>query len=568
MKAAKRKAETKPKETAQQPAARTNWWKPALALAALILTFQIYSPALNGPYVFDDQYLPAVEDSQYAQRSLSAVVRTARPLFNLSFWLTAQVVNDAGPGAHHTVNVWLHFFNAVLMFVVLRRLLESALLAGFGAAVFLLHPVQTESVAYIAGRSESLCLLFFLGAYALFLYRRGDGIGWGAAVGVIALFTLAAASKEHAAVLPALLAATDFYLGGVEAIKKNWRVYAPMLVLGAAGLAMVWKVLTSADTAGFGMRDLPWYQYLFTQWRALWVYLRLFVAPVGLNADYDFPVSRSVMDHGAIFGLIGLLALGAAAFYFRKHFPLVLFGLIVFLLLIAPTSSVVPIRDALAERRLYMPFLGLLLVTGGLLRHWNAPVETRGVAMGVALLALAWLTWGRASLWGSPLALWDDTIRKSPHNSRAHFQRAMLLYTEGRCEEARQGFENANKAGNNEHRLFVDWALALDCLNRPDEAMAKLRQAIAIEDTGHARSLVGMLFAKQGKYPEALAELDKSLRMDASQDMAYVYRGNVYFLQQQREPALADFQRALQLNPANQAAQQGIAALRNQGARP
>lgn len=567
MKAAKKKAEQKPLEAAR-PGGATGWWKIALVFAALILTFLVYSPALDGGYVFDDEYLPAVEDAQYAQRDLGFVLATGRPLFNFSFWLTANLVEGASAVTHHKVNVWLHFCNAIVMFFVLRKLLPTELLAGFGAALFLLHPVQTESVAYVAGRSESLCLLFFLSAYAVFLHFREGGIGWPASGGVIVLFGMAVLSKEHAAVLPLLLAATDFYLGGFDALKKNARVYLPLLVLGIAGAVMVWSVLTGADTAGFGMRDLPWYQYFFTQWRALWVYLRLFLLPVGLNADYDFPVSRSLMDHGAIFGLIALLALAAAAFRFRRRFPLAVFGLIVFFLLIAPTSSVVPIRDALAERRLYMPFLGLLLVAGGLLAHWKAPLETRGAAMALVLAVFAWLTYGRSAVWGSPKALWQDTVNKSPHNARAHFQQAMILYHEGRCEDSRKEFEAAHKFGNREHRLFVDWALALDCLNQPGEAMNKLREAIRIQDTGHAHSLVGMVLAKQQNYDAALEELDKSLTMDPAQDMAYVYRGNVYFLRQQPAKAQSDFERALQLNPSNQAALQGMAALRGQGAKP
>lgn len=568
MKAAKRKIEV------QQPAAVAAatgpawWWAPLLGLVALILLFQIYSPALDAPYFFDDSYLIPIEDTQFAQRDLEFVMRMFRPLFNLSFWLTGNASPGAGAPQHHTVNVWLHFINGVLVFYVMRKLLDGdSLLAGFAAAVFLLHPVQTESVAYISGRSESLCLMWFLAAFAVFLYKRGEsGIGWGAAAAVIVLFGAAVASKEHAAVFPILALLTDWWFGGVAAIKRNWRLYVPMLVLGALGGAMVAQVLLRADTAGFGLRDLPWYQYFFTQWRALWVYLRLFVLPVGLNADWAFPISKSVMDGGAIFGLVGLIALVGVAFYHRKRFPLAFYGLLVFLLLIAPTSSVVPIRDALAERRLYLPFLGLLLVICDLVRAWKAPASTKAAAFGAVALVLAWMTYGRASVWASPMALWEDSIAKSPHNARAHFQKASLLQVEGKCEEARKEYEAAHAAGNNEGRLYVNWALVYDCLNQPEQAMAKLRESFRVEDTAHAHATLGMVLAKQQKFDDAMPELEKALRMDPSNDAALTYRGNIYALRQQNDLAEADLSKALSLNPGNEGARRSLAVVQKRKA--
>ncbi len=568
MKAAKRKIEAKT-QAAAPAAGAAWWWKPAIGFLALILLFQVYGPALDGPYFFDDPYLIPLEDTQFAQRSLGFVMRMFRPLFNLSFWLTSNLIPGAAAPQHHVVNVWLHFFNGVLMFAALRKLLGRTAaddvniwLAAFGAGVFLLHPVQTESVAYISGRSESLCLLWFLGAFNVFLSRREAGIGWGASAATIALFGAAVASKEHAAVLPVLLVLTDWLSGGWEAVKRNWRLYAPMLILALLGGAMVARVLMRADTAGFGLRDLPWYQYFFTEWRAIWVYLRLFVLPVGLNADYAYPVSRTVMDHGALFGLIGLAALSGAAFYWRKRFSLAFYGWLVFLLLIAPTSSVIPIRDALAERRLYLPFLGLLLILCDLLRHWKAPLSTRGPAFGAVLLVLAWMTYARASVWASPMALWEDSIAKSPHNSRAHFQRASLLQLEGKCEEARQGYAAANKAGNRESRLFTNWALVYDCLNQPEKAIEKLRESFQVEDTAHAHSTLGMVLAKQRRFDESMVELETAIRMDPANEAAYTYRGNIYILRQEYGKAEADLERALSLNPSSEGARRSMAALR------
>ena len=124
---------------------------------------------------------------------------------------------------------------------------------------------------------------------------------------------------------------------------------------GAIGAVGVFRILGKADSAGF--QTMPWYQYLFTQFRVFFVYLKLFVFPSGQTIDYDFPISRTILDQGAIAGFFGILALIAAAVYFHRRYPLACFGLLAFAILLAPTSSVIPIKDPIAERRVYLPMI-------------------------------------------------------------------------------------------------------------------------------------------------------------------------------------------------------------------
>src|SRR5262245_3359761 len=98
------------------------------------------------------------------------------------------------------------------------------------------------------------------------------------------------ATKENTVTLPALLLLTDYFLNpgfSFEGIRRNWRLYAPMAVGGAIGAIQVFRILSFADSAGFQMHDLRWYEYLFTQFRVFFVYLRLFLFPSGQTIDYD-----------------------------------------------------------------------------------------------------------------------------------------------------------------------------------------------------------------------------------------------------------------------------------------
>ena len=108
--------------------------------------------------------------------------------------------------------------------------------------------------------------------------------------------------------------------------------------------------------------------------------MRLFVVPIGQNLDPQVDISRTILDHGAIIGLAALLAVSVLAWIYRRRFPLASYGWFVFLILLAPTSSFVPIRDPMAERRLYLPFIGLLFITVEFLRRWKTTrnVHDRG----------------------------------------------------------------------------------------------------------------------------------------------------------------------------------------------
>src|SRR5579883_1262115 len=171
MKTATPKPASTPSAVTAVPAKRP-WWQFALLFAALLIAVcELYSPALHGPFVLDDTYLPMFMQNVDAQPISQWL--SVRPLLGLSYWLNYQI-SQFDSFSYHVINVFLHFMAAVTVFFLLRRLLtwvgtEDARRDGislFGAALFLLHPVQTESVAYIAGRSEALSVLLFYVAFA------------------------------------------------------------------------------------------------------------------------------------------------------------------------------------------------------------------------------------------------------------------------------------------------------------------------------------------------------------------------------------------------------------------
>lgn len=537
-----------PAQTAAAPK-RFVWWPLAAALGALLLVFAIYDPALNGPFVLDDRNLPFFTPG-FERLPLLAWLGNTRPVLMLSFWLNFQS-SGTEPYTYHVTNVFLHFLTAILLSLIAARLLEWAgvkdgiarpTLGAFAGALFLVHPLQTESVAYVASRSDVLSTLFYYGAYCVFLYRRTEVISWVRALTVLGLFGAAVLSKQPALTLPLLLLFTDLYWvpGGFRA---NLRLYGMLAVTGLAGAIYVVRGLLAADTV-LHVQGLTPITYFLTECRVVWTYVRFFFLPFGQNADPDVAVSQNLLDHGAILAVVAWLAVVAAAWFYRRRWPLASFGVFTFLLLMAPTSSVIPIADVLQERRLYLPFLGLALVCLEFLRRLK--LQRRLMIEVPILLVLMVLTYQRSAIWGDPMALWQDTVAKSPNKVRPRSQLAFAYLDRHQFGEAAANYEIASHLAAPDYRLLADWGLALDGANRPAEAIEKLQAATRLETDPYAWALIGQVYGKRGQSKEALEALDQADKLDPNFAMAHAIRGNVYQSIGDCR-AVAEYQRALQL---------------------
>jgi len=572
MKSKKQKAAPKPAAApaaAQAPTPSLKTWHAALGLAAALgAAMLVYGPALNGPFVFDDIYLPFFSP-RFAEAPLPVAIHGTRPFLLFSFWINSKLAG-AEPFLYHWFNVLFHVLNAFLVFLIARRLFEwsgcegrpKERLAAFAGALFLLHPVQTEAVSYVTSRSENLSVLFLLSAAAIFVYRKRTAVSWPVVLAILILYAAAASTKEHTVVLPAVLLLIDYFWNpgfSFSGIRRNWRLYVPIAIGAALAVAYVFDILRQAVTAGFGMKELPWNHYFYTQWRVLWIYIRLFLFPAGQNADWAHGTVRSPLDPMALAGLIGLIGLVGAALWHRKRYPVASFGILCALLLFAPTSSVVPIEDVVAERRMYLPMLGLSLAAAELLRIWRARPGVRAGAAAAVLVLLGAACYNRNQVWSSDRLLWEDVLKKSPWNARARGHLGVAYYKEGRCQEAAAQFEALAKGQRPEARSFVNWALALDCLGRPEEAIAKLQEAIAITPDSNVYAQLAMLYGKQGKAEEAYQAIEKALELDPRNDMAYFYRGNLRSLQGDYARAAEDYRQALAVNPDNEPARRGLA---------
>jgi tetratricopeptide (TPR) repeat protein len=553
---------------------RTNpwfWIYAASLLIGLFAAFEVYWPAIHGPFLLDDMHLTYMRPDA-ADISFRDWIHQLRPLLMFTFWLNYQAAGAQDTFGYHAFNLLVHFVNAIFIFFAVRKVLSWAgveesrtrILSFFAAGVFLLHPVQTESVSYIASRSETLSVFFVLAALAVFLYRKGATVSIPRILALLALFVAAGLSKEHTAVLPALFILTDYYWNfefSPSVIWRNWKLYVPIAAGAVFVLVYILRILRGNQTAGFQMQDLAWYQYFFTECRVIWDYILLFVFPIGLNLDPDIAISPTITAHGAIFGLAGLLAVSILAWIYRRRFPIASYGWFVFLILLAPTSSFVPIRDAMAERRMYLPFIGLLFITVEFLRRWKASINVFIGVLALVLVVEGAMTYQRNLLWGSAIDTWKDTVSKSPQKLRPRFQLAFAYFHAAACSDSVDEFQKAAALEPPTYDLLLDWALAYDCAGNPQQAIAKFQQAAAQHPDGQTYSQIGMEYGKMGKYPEALDALATAQRLDPSFAMTYYYLGNVHAIQGNQAQAREDYQRVLTLDPHNAPASEALARM-------
>jgi protein O-mannosyl-transferase len=557
------------------------------SIASLVLGVCAYGPALTGPFIFDDYALP-FRNPAFRGESLLDWINTVRPVLMSSYWMNFQISGRDSTLSYHLINLIIHCMNTLLAGAILLRLLllarreetdqseqdemparlpsfsagsKEMLLAVFGAGVFLLHPLQTESVSYIAGRSESLSAFFCLAALTVFLYRRRMAISWTAASAVLILFAAAAATKEHTVALVGILVMTDLFLYrgiSLEPIRRNWRLYAPLGVGAAFAVMAAFWVLQRSDSAGFAVAGLPWNHYFFSQLRVWLFYVQLFLFPAGLTVDHDFAVSTTLLDHGsALAAGVWIAAVAAALHYFRKY-PLAGYGLLFYLILLAPTSSVVPIKDLVAERRMYLPLLGLILLALEALRRMRAASVSGFTALASVLALLATVTYERNKDWADPVRLWNSAIAEAPAKPRPYGNLASHYLAQRKCVQAAEVASHASGvlAGKEDAYLLTTWGLALDCMGRKQEAIQKLQTAAWLQPGAPVYAALGRIHLDLGQLREAEGVLARAEQADPGWEMTYVYRGLVHSARNQLDAAAAEYRRALAVNPANATARE------------
>jgi Tfp pilus assembly protein PilF len=543
-------------------------WAPVATacLCGFLALLYLYWPALHGKFVFDDLSLPFCRTPRFD--NLSNWISGQRPVLMFSYWLNYRLWGEE-QFSYHFVNLLIHAANTGLVFLVLLRLLTRARCAGqgrmiaslAGAAIFAIHPLQTESVSYVAGRSESLAAFFLLLAYVVFLYRRREAISWLEAIAVLLLFGLGVKTKENAVSLAGILILTDLYWSETlrfEQLRRNWRLYALMVPGVLAAAFAIFRLLATAGTAGFSVSTFKWYQYAFTEARAHFTYLRLAVLPVGQSLDQDYPASYTITEHGALVYMLLLMLLVVLSIWWRRRYPLACFGFLMFLVWLAPTSTVIPIDDSLVERRMYLPLLGLILIACDIAPRIRLSSSGGAVALAMMGLVFGKLCYDRNQLWGEPDKLLEAAAANVVYNPRPLLNFTEVLLRHGRCDLAPAYLNRAELHLPNNYYVNAAWGRTLACLGYFDQAIERLQIAVRLQPCTQAYEWLGLAYGQTGKRDLAGMALKKAVELGPESQSAHGSLALWYEKASQFDDAEREYRRALALDGSDRWAQIGL----------
>ena len=417
---------------------------PCLLLAGAVAV--VYLNSFRGVFQFDDYNVIVDNGGVHTWGAfLAGLPGGIRPL--LKFTYTLNWTWGPAPFGFHLVNVALHAANAVMLFILASRIggpSVSRFAALLPALLFAVHPVQTEAVTYISGRSVSLMAFFYLGSLLAYLRGRERGSRLLLHGASPILFLLSVASKEVALTLPFALVLCEAVrrerTGWKEALRVqsvHWGLLAALavLVLAHAGYGRLLE-------ACFDIRGAA--ANLFTQVHGIGYLLSRLVMPHALDIDPDLPVfsggSAALLPEALL-----LAVLLAAGILGLKNRSTAGFGILWFFLHLVPTNSFIPRLDVANERQLYLASWGLFLVVAAgadLLREKRGARRVTAV-VAVLVIALGVLTVSRNTVYRSEVALWEDTVRKSPGKARAWNNLGYAYQQAGRFREAEPAYLRA-----------------------------------------------------------------------------------------------------------------------------
>ena len=534
-----------------------------LALGLIALTLLAFWPVVDCGFVnFDDPEY--VTENAVVQRGLTwSGVRWAfttgtlgnyHPLTWLSLMLDRTLWGGAAL-AFHLTNVALHAANAVLLFLVLRRMTGATWRPLLVAALFAVHPLRVESVAWVSARKDCLSALFGLlaiGAYVRYAARPSP-----ARYAIVAcLFATSLLAKAMFVTLPAALLLLDHW---PLRRTRPWRTLVleklPLLGIAVAASALTFAVQRAGGAVG-GIDRYPIWQRVGNAAIAYFSYLAKTLVPTNLAVFYPHP--RTLQVAMLIVALAALLTITALAIVRRRTAPWMLIGWLWFLGTLVPMIGLVQVGGhARADRYMYVPMIGLLIAV-----VWSLPAMRRtcAVASVALVIALGLMTRREVGHWRNSVTLWEraiavtndnyvahtnlavelarrgdaavaeqhyrDAVRIRPDWSTAHNGLGVLLAARGDTSGALAAYESAIAARPDFAVAHRNLARQLADQGRSDEAVQHYRRAIALRPhDAKAHLLLGLELARRGDLSAAREHLDAAADLEPASRDAHYYAG-------------------------------------------
>jgi tetratricopeptide (TPR) repeat protein len=523
----------------------------------VLLVFLAYLPALRGGFVWDDDEYVTNNPLLTAPDGLRRIwftMDSPSQYFPLTYTVfrIERSLWGLNPTGYHCVNILLHAINALLVGLVLQRLSVPG--AWLAAALFALHPVQVEAVAWITELKSVLSLFFILLALFCWIEFIGERARrfwyWLALV----FYALALFSKTTACTLPVAL----LLILWLKTKPIDWRRLAqvvPFLAMGLGmGLLTVWWERFHQDTQR-QLSSMSLLERTLVASHALWFYAGKLFWPVNLTFSYPRwaiePANPSA--YGWLVMAIGL----CVAICFTRRFVgrSVEVATLFYVATLSPLLGFIMLSTFVytfvADHYQYVASIGLIaLAAAGITIAFKTKPFLKLACCGTLLLTLGTLTWRQAGMYMDMETLWRDTLARNPDCSMAHNNLGLLLKNQGRIEEATEHFHKAIQIDPNSSEAQYNLGTVLADKGRFEEAIDYFRQAIQINpNSSEALNNLGNALAAQGRFEEAIESYRKAIQINPNFSEALYNLGNALAAQGRSDEAIENYRQAIQLNP-------------------
>jgi tetratricopeptide (TPR) repeat protein len=536
---------------------RKSWLLGLLLLAG---TLAAYYPAWHGSLLWDDagHITPVPLQSFHGLERIwfdLGATQQYYPLTHSFFWILNKFCNGNTLG-YHLAGIFLHVISALLFAAILRRLAIPG--AWLAAALFALHPIQVESVAWISELKNTLSGVFYLGAVLAYL-KYDERRAKRHYIFALILFVLGLLSKTVTGVLPAVLLILLWWRHGRLRLREAGLPLVPFFFLGAAGgLFTAWIERTIIGARGPEF-DLAWLERILIAGRAVWFYLAKLFLPVNLTFIYP----RWEMDPAAwqqyLYGF-ALVVLLIVFWRMRKHSRTPLAVISIFCITLFPALGFInlfPFRYSfVADHFQYLAALPIFAVLGAAFSALAGHLGLRNgisVAVGVSLLGIlpAALTWSQSRRYADAETLWQSTIRSNPSCWLAHAQLGSLLLANiDRTDEALSHLQEAVHIKPDYAENHYNLGNGLQKAGDFEAAEAEYREALRLKpDLAQAHNNLGISLQRMGRIEDATREYREALRLEPNlaevhNNLALAFRNLSRFAD-----ALNEWRKALQINP-------------------
>jgi tetratricopeptide (TPR) repeat protein len=573
------------------PGLNDRWLIPGICIFLAIIIWVVFGQTLGHEFVNfdDDKYVyenPAVtrglnlKGVEWAFTHI--VVSNWHPLTMMSYMLDCRLYG-LNAGGYHLTNVLLHTASVILLFLVLRRMMglrpekgigattpQAGVLwrSAFVAAVFAIHPLRVESVAWVAERKDVLSGLFFmltLWAYVRYVRRP---FSLGRYLSVVFLFALGLLSKPMVVTLPFVLLLLDYWplnrfapltpgpavTGDGDSLKNHsipWRLILEKIpLLALSGAACVATMVAQKDI----IVPVPLALRIGNAAVSYVVYLRQMLCPAGLAVLYPYP-QNGLSGWEITLAVVLLAAISAGVFLRRQKKPYLLIGWLWYLGMLVPAIGLIQSGlRAYADRYTYLPQIGLYLMltwaAAELCAGWRHRRVVLGGGSAIILTALILCARAQTAYWRNSESLWTHTLACTSDNYIAHNILGYALCQKGRVDEAIAHYQTALQIKPDYVEAYNNLGNALLQKGNVDEAITHFQMALQIKPDYVVTSYnLGNALLQNGKVDEAIVQFQTALQIKPDYAEAHNNLGNALFKKGRVDEAIVQFQTALQIKP-------------------